>query len=99
VTLPFKLKRGFQVIEFGHFPYKFTPIEGNPPVEVFCDDEGWTVVQSRGENVITDNFFYRGWEQYKAGFGMAGECIILTWGIIDELEKETKKERKEICSS
>uniref|UniRef100_A0A3B3Z9B3 Fibrinogen C-terminal domain-containing protein n=1 Tax=Periophthalmus magnuspinnatus TaxID=409849 RepID=A0A3B3Z9B3_9GOBI len=44
------------------------------PTQVYCDmDEGnegkkWTVIQRRKDGTVN---FYRGWDQYKAGFGQA----------------------------
>lgn len=43
------------------------------PISVYCDMEtdggGWTVIQRRGNYGNKVDYFYRGWNQYKKGFG------------------------------
>ena len=41
-------------------------------VEVFCDDDGWTVIQSRGQFGNPIDLFYRNFQAYMRGFGIAG---------------------------
>ncbi|KAK7940469.1 hypothetical protein WMY93_003795 [Mugilogobius chulae] len=54
--------------------YTIYPAGPVSPVQVFCDmdeaSEGtkWTVIQRRQDGTV---HFYRGWDQYKAGFGQA----------------------------
>ncbi|XP_029996620.1 microfibril-associated glycoprotein 4-like [Sphaeramia orbicularis] len=62
---------------FGHSGvYTIYPAGSTSPVQVYCDmgceddpDSGkWTVIQRRKDGTIN---FYRGWDQYKTGFGQA----------------------------
>ena len=39
---------------------------------VYCDEDGWTVIQSRGQFGNPIDYFYRYWEDYAAGFGEPG---------------------------
>ncbi|CAL8286565.1 unnamed protein product [Boreogadus saida] len=56
--------------------YTIFPAGPTSPVQVFCemgsmdapDSNKWTVIQRRTDGTIN---FYRGWEQYKTGFGQA----------------------------
>ncbi|XP_078100880.1 microfibril-associated glycoprotein 4-like [Sander vitreus] len=52
--------------------YTIYPIGATSAVQVYCDmgSEGgrWTVFQRRMDGTVN---FYRGWDQYKAGFGIA----------------------------
>uniref|UniRef100_A0A8C6WI58 Microfibril associated protein 4 n=2 Tax=Neogobius melanostomus TaxID=47308 RepID=A0A8C6WI58_9GOBI len=54
--------------------YNIYPAGPVSPVQVYCDMDGksegtkWTVIQRRMDGTVN---FYRGWEQYKAGFGQA----------------------------
>ena len=45
--------------------YKVT-MDGLRRVDVFCDGNGWTVIQRRNDGSTN---FYRSWNQYKQGFG------------------------------
>ena len=42
-------------------------------VNVNCLEGGWTVFQSRGQFGNTVDYFYKGWSEYKAGFGTPGK--------------------------
>ena len=42
-------------------------------VEVQCQSEGWTVIQSRGQHGNPSKYFLRGWDDYRKGFGEPGE--------------------------
>jgi hypothetical protein len=46
---------------------------GKSPEKVYCDSEGWTVIQSRGQYDNSIYYFLRDWEAYEKGFGQAGE--------------------------
>ncbi len=39
----------------------------------YCDEGGWTVIQSRGQFGNPADYFFRGWKDYKEGFGTPGE--------------------------
>ena len=42
-------------------------------VPVPCSQDGWTVIQSRGQfSDVPKDFFYKTWAEYKAGFGTIG---------------------------
>ena len=38
----------------------------------FCDAEGWTVFQSRGQFGNPSDFFIKPWQDFKEGFGTPG---------------------------
>ena len=48
--------------------------DGLGPIKVFCDmttdGGGWTVIQNRFDGSVK---FYRGWNDYKNGFGSPGD--------------------------
>ena len=46
---------------------------GGRSVEVYCDNDGWTVFQSRGQFGNPIDYFYRNWTEYENGFGEPGE--------------------------
>lgn len=67
--------------------YKVNP-DGLSEFEVFCDHEtdggGWTVLQKRQDGSVD---FYRGWHDYKHGFGfLRGEH----WLGLDKIHRLTK---------
>ena len=37
-----------------------------------CTEDGWTVIQSRGQFGNPETFFKRDWRQFSKGFGTAG---------------------------
>ena len=41
-------------------------------VNVFCDEAGWTVFQSRGQFGNPKDYFFRDWDSYEKGFGIPG---------------------------
>jgi hypothetical protein len=61
---------------------------GGPKTKVWCDEEGWTVFQSRGQFGNSKYLFYRNWTQYEHAFGKAGEELM----IVDKLNKCTTTE-------
>ena len=42
-------------------------------VDVHCLEEGWTVIQSRGQFGNPTDYFYKGWTDYVNGFGNPGK--------------------------
>jgi hypothetical protein len=56
--------------------HEFNFIPGsNASIRVYCDNDGWTVMQSRGQFGNIVNYFERTWTAYKKGFGMPGALI------------------------
>ncbi len=45
-------------------------------VDVECEQDGGTVIQSRGQHGNPSDYFFRGWEEYKRGFGVPGKQFI-----------------------
>ncbi len=43
--------------------------------EAYCDEHGWTVIQSRGPYGNPTSYFYKGWKDYVDGFGDPGENV------------------------
>ena len=41
--------------------------------EAYCLEEGWTVVQSRGQFDNPPDFFLKVWQEYVEGFGALGK--------------------------
>ena len=39
---------------------------------VYCDPDGWTVIQSRGQFGNPQEYFLRNWDEYERGFGEPG---------------------------
>ncbi|XP_031166487.1 microfibril-associated glycoprotein 4-like isoform X2 [Sander lucioperca] len=74
--------------------YTIYPIGATYAVQVYCDmgSEGgrWTVFQRRMDGTVN---FYRGWDQYKTGFGIAaGEY----WLGLESLYHLTQRRRYEL---
>jgi hypothetical protein len=47
------------------------------PVQTFCTEDGWTVIQSRGQFGYPKDFFSEKlWTDYVAGFGTPGKAIL-----------------------
>ena len=70
--------------------YMIKPDDGDP-FDVYCDQKtaggGWTVIQKRLDGSVD---FYRGWEDYKQGFGnLNGEF----WLGLDRIHRLTKEGR------
>ena len=43
--------------------------------DVYCTDDLWTVIQSRGQFGNPEDYFYRGWHEYEQGFGVPGTSL------------------------
>ncbi|XP_075884266.1 microfibril-associated glycoprotein 4-like [Nelusetta ayraudi] len=74
--------------------YTIYPIGSTSAVQVYCDMDteggGWTVFQRRMDGTVN---FYRPWDQYKVGFGVAaGEY----WLGLENLHHMTKEKRFEL---
>ncbi|KAF1373415.1 hypothetical protein PFLUV_G00238630 [Perca fluviatilis] len=74
--------------------YTIYPIGATSAVQVYCDmgSQGgrWTVFQRRMDGTVN---FYRGWDQYKTGFGIAaGEY----WLGLESLYHLTQRKRYEL---
>ncbi|XP_028446055.1 microfibril-associated glycoprotein 4 [Perca flavescens] len=74
--------------------YTIYPIVATSAVQVYCDmiSEGgrWTVIQRRMDGTVN---FYRGWDQYKTGFGNpAGEY----WLGLESVFQLTQRKRYEL---
>ena len=70
--------------------YSINP-DGSAAFDVFCDQitagGGWTVFQKRLDSTVD---FYRGWADYKLGFGvLTGEF----WLGLDKINRLTSSER------
>ena len=42
-------------------------------VDAYCLEEGWTVIQSRGQYGNPVDYFFKTWAEYKNGFGKPGK--------------------------
>ncbi|XP_061565163.1 microfibril-associated glycoprotein 4-like [Cololabis saira] len=73
--------------------YNIYPIEATSAVQVYCDMDslggGWTVFQRRMDGTVN---FYRGWDQYKMGFGTVGGEYWLGLEIVYHLNLQKKYE-------
>ena len=58
-------------------PDNFFPTNPILSVTVDCLQEGWTVIQSRGQFGNQPNYFNRTWAEYQTGFGIPGMHIAL----------------------
>ena len=74
--------------------YKTAPTDNKGEFTVFCDmttsGGGWTVIQRR-ENNATD--FYRGWQEYKTGFGKLDGNF---WLGLEKIHRITQIENHEL---
>ena len=71
--------------------YTISPDSSRGPFDVYCDHKtaggGWTVIQKRLDGSVD---FYRGWADYKCGFGnLNGEF----WLGLDKMHQLTKAGR------
>ena len=53
--------------------YTLQPGNSSTIFDAYCLEEGWTVIQSRGQYGNPKDFFLRKWEEYVKGFGVPGE--------------------------
>ena len=42
-------------------------------IRVYCDDDGFTTIQSRGQFGNPEDYFFRNWDAYLQQFGTAGK--------------------------
>ena len=54
--------------------YTLQPGDYNTTFDAYCLEEGWTVIQSRGQYGNPKDFFLKGWAEYAQGFGVPGKC-------------------------
>ncbi len=52
--------------------YEIQPNGSSASVKVKCDEDGWTVIQSRGQFGNPVEYFRRSWDYYEKGFGVPG---------------------------
>ena len=85
-----------QVFHCGHTisgVYKIDP-DGLGVFEVYCDQTtaggGWTVFQKRQDGSVD---FYRGWDEYKRGFGNLNEEF---WLGLDKIHRLTASSGKKL---
>ena len=52
--------------------YYIKPFDSEEKALAFCDQDGWTVIQSRGQFGNPVDYFFRNWTEYVAGFGVPG---------------------------
>ncbi len=45
--------------------------------DVICDEDGWTVIQARGQYGNPADFFFKGWKDYVEGFGERSKPVVL----------------------
>ena len=50
-------------------------IDPDTTSKAFCEVDGWTVIQSRGQYGNAQDYFYKNWNDYKEGFGVPGEQL------------------------
>jgi len=62
-------------------------IHPDTKVEAFCEVNGWTVIQSRGQYGNAKDYFFKNWNAYKDGFGVPGKEH---WIGLDVIHKLTK---------
>ena len=48
-------------------------VDSETPVKVQCDEQGYTVIQSRGQFGNPKDYFSGNWNKYKIGFGEPGK--------------------------
>ena len=48
-------------------------------VDAYCLEEGWTVIQSRGQYGNPVDYFFKTWAEYKNGFGKPGKQLFTLW--------------------
>ena len=48
-------------------------IDSSTKVKAFCDVQGYTVIQSRGQFGNPKDYFNKNWNDYKMGFGEPGK--------------------------
>ena len=71
------------------------------PTEVYCDEDGFTVIQSRGQFGNPMDYFFREWKDYLKPFGTpgkvftcsasAGQCFLKVIVVLDEVDVWNEK--------
>ena len=47
-------------------------VDSGITVAAYCEVDGWTIIQSRGQFNNANDYFYKTWQQYQVGFGVPG---------------------------
>ena len=42
-------------------------------VDAYCEVDGWTIVQARGQYDNAKDYFQKNWQEYQVGFGVPGK--------------------------
>jgi len=66
-------------------------IDSSTKVKAFCDVQGYTVIQSRGQFGNPKDYFSGNWNKYKMGFGVPGKEH---WIGLDTIHKLTTRQGK-----
>ena len=51
-------------------------IDSETTVDAYCEVDGWTIVQARGQFNNAKEYFQKNWQEYQVGFGVPGTLLI-----------------------
>ncbi|TRY70175.1 hypothetical protein TCAL_12749, partial [Tigriopus californicus] len=63
---------GSVMYQTGIHEFPIGPPESNRTIRMDCDEDGWSVIQSRGQFGNRENYFARPWLAFVNGFGVPG---------------------------